>query len=126
VVGIKEGGSVQPKITDVERLKKQVRKLVAGQVLSGGSANVCLELGEMPGCGARIAAGYGTLSQAPEATAQDRLIWILDGRVSIETAGGQIVDVSQGESTVLTGGVAYRLVCPQLTIYLLVEAEEKR
>lgn len=117
---------MQPKITDVERLKKQVRKLVAGQVLSGGSANVCLELGEMRGCGARIAAGYGALSQAPEAVVPDRLIWILEGHLSIESSAGQITDISQGESTVLTGGVAYRLICPQLTIYLLVEAAETR
>jgi len=120
---------VQPRITDVEWLKKQVRKLAAGKVLAGGSADVCLDLGEIRGCGARIAAGYGALSQAPEAAPQDRLLWILDGHMSIEMAGGQVTDVSQGESTVLTGGVAYRLLCPQLTIYpiyLLVEAEEKK
>jgi hypothetical protein len=38
---------------------------------------------------------------------------------------GQETHVSQGESTVLTGGVAYRLMFPQLTIYLLVEGPEK-
>ena len=113
-----------PRVTDVERLKKQARKLAAGRVLSGDGADVCLELARMDGCQARIAAGYGSLSKAPQPIARDRLIWVLDGYANVYNASGQMISVSQGESTVLSGGQAYRLVFPQLSIYLIVEAAE--
>jgi len=121
-IGIASGGTVKPQVTDVEHLKKQVRKLAAGRVLAGESADVCLELGQMAGCQVRVAAGYGSLSQTPQPTARDRLIWILDGYAEIHDAAGQVTNISQGESTILTGGQAYRLVFPQLTIYVSVEA----
>jgi hypothetical protein len=119
------GGNVQLRVTDVEQLKKKVRKLAASQVLAGGGADVCLDLGQVAGCRARIAAGYGSLSKAPQSVPQDRLLWILDGHVDVHDTGGQVTSVSQGESTVLTGGTAYRLVFPQLTLYLNVEATDK-
>ena len=50
---------MQLRITDVERLKKAARKTAAGQVLSGGGADVCLDLARLAGCRASIAAGYG-------------------------------------------------------------------
>jgi hypothetical protein len=112
------------KVTDVERLKKQVRKLAAGQVLSGAGAEVGLELAQLDGCQARIAAGYGTLSTAPQPLARDSLIWILDGFVEVHQRNGQVTNLSQGESTVLTAGQAYQLTFPQLSIYLAVEATE--
>ncbi len=113
---------MQSKVTDVERLKKQVRKLAAGQVLSGGRADVCLDLGKMDGCQARIAAGYGPLSKIPQPIPRDRLVWILDGYAEIQDNAGRVTNISQGESTILSAGRAYRLVFPQLTIYLSVEA----
>ncbi len=113
---------MQPRVTDVERLKKQVRKLAAGRVLAGDSADVCLELGQMAGCQTRVAAGYGSLSKTPQPAARDRLIWILDGYAEIHDASGQVTNISQGESTVLVSGQAYRIVFPQLTIYVSVEA----
>jgi hypothetical protein len=116
---------MHPKVTDVERLKKQVRKLAAGQVLSGGGADVCLDMAQTVGCQARIAAGYGPLSKTPQLIPQDRLIWVLDGYAEIHDSAGQEISVSQGESTVLYGGEAYYLVFPQLTIYLSVEMAEK-
>lgn len=116
---------MQPKITDVERLKKQVRKLAAEQVLSGGGADVGLDLAQMAGCRALIGAGFGPLSKTPQPIPRDRLIWILDGYAEIHDAAGKVSSISQGESTVLTGGRAYRLVFPQLTIYLSLEAAEK-
>jgi hypothetical protein len=119
------GGIVEPKVTDVERLKKQVRKLAAGRVLAGDSADVCLDLGQIDGCWVRIAAGYGPLSKTPEPIPRERLIWILDGYVEIYDAAGQAAHVSQGESTTLSAGTAYRLIFPQLTIYLSVEAGDK-
>jgi hypothetical protein len=112
-------------VTDVERLKKQVRKLAAGQVLAGGGADVCLDLANLKGCRASIAAGYGPLSQTPQPFPHDRLIWILDGYVEIHDSDGKVSDISQGESTVLAAGRAYRLVFPQLTIYLRLEATER-
>jgi len=120
--GCASGGTVQPRVTDVERLKKQVRKLAAGRVLAGDSADVCLEFGQMAGCQARVAAGYGSLSKTPQPAAQDRLIWILDGYAEIHDASDQVTNISQGESTILAGGQPYRLVFPQLTIYVSVEA----
>lgn len=115
---------MQPRVTDVERLKKQVRKLAAGRVLAGDSADVCLELAPMAGCRVRIAAGYGSLSQEPQVVAHDRLIWMLDGFVQVHDASGRVLDVSQGESVVLAGQVAYRLVFPQLSLYLQVDPVE--
>lgn len=116
---------MQPKVTDVEQLKKQVRKMAAGKVLSGGSADVGLDLARMASCRASIVAGYGPLGKAPEAIPHDRLIWILDGYAEIHAPDGQVTHISQGESTVLNGGTPYRLVFPQLTLYLCVEATEK-
>ncbi len=116
---------MQPRVTDVEQLKKKIRKLAAAQVLEGGGANVGLELGQMAGSQARIAAGYGPLSKAPQPLVHDRLIWILDGRAEVHDVAGEVTYVSQGESTVLPGGQAYRLVFPQLSIYLCVEGGAK-
>jgi hypothetical protein len=115
--------SVPLKVTDVEQVKKRVRKSAAGQVLAGGEADVYLDLGRMGGCRTRICAGYGSLSETPQAIPWDRLIWILDGHAEVHDAAGQVTPVSQGESIVLAGGAAYRLVFPQLSIYLSVEAE---
>lgn len=116
---------MQPTVRDVEQLKKQVRKMAAGRVLSGDQADVGLKIAKMDGCRVCIAAGYGSLSQTPTASPRDRLIWILDGYAQVHTAGGRVTDLSQGESAVLAGGMAYRLVFPKLTIYLSVEPEEK-
>jgi len=109
------------RVTDVEQVKKAVRKLAAGRVLGGDSADVCLELEAMSGCQVHIAAGFGALGKAPLATAHDRLIWILDGHLEVHTAEGAVTDLATGESTVLRGGVPYQLVCPKLTLYLRVE-----
>jgi len=117
---------VQPTVTDVERLKKMVRKTAAAQVLSGGTADVRLDLALVGGCRARIAAGYGPLTQGPLPAGGDRLIWILDGYAEVHDAAGQVTHVSQGESAALAGNVAYRLVFPQLTLYLSVEGEGTR
>ena len=114
---------MQPKVIDVEKLKKQVRRLAAGRVLSGDSASVGLDLARTDGFQACIKAGYGELSTAPETIARDRLLWILDGYAEIYDAGGRMTAVSQGESTVLQGGAAYRLHFPHLTLYLSVEVE---
>lgn len=115
---------MQPRVTDVERVKSQVRKLAAGRVLSGDAADVCLELAELEGCQARIAAGYGELSKEPQPIPRDRFIWILDGYAEIQTGADQEIRISQGESTVLRRGEAYRLVFPTLTLYLMVEPGE--
>jgi hypothetical protein len=112
---------MQPRITDVELVKKQVRRLAAGKVLAGDAADVCLELGRLQGCQVRIAAGYGQLSKEPQPIPRDQLIWILDGYAEIHTAAGIEIRISQGESTVLHRREGYRLVFPQLTLYLLVE-----
>jgi hypothetical protein len=122
VIETKVRGIVKPKVKDVERLKKQVRQLAAGRVLSGGGADVHKELARLDGCQARIAAGYGSPNKTAQPIARDRLIWILDGYAEIYNAHGQVTSVSQGESTVLAGGQAYRLTFPQLSIYLSVEA----
>lgn len=124
-LGLFIGGIVRLKVTDVELLKKQVRKLAAGQVLSGDRAVVCLELARMDGCQARIVAGYGSQSTRPQPIARDCLIWILDGFAEVHHSSGAVTNVSQGESTVLSGGQAYQLTFPQLSIYLAVEATEK-
>jgi len=112
------------RVTDVERLKKQVRKMAAGRVLSGEPGGVGLDLGRLEGCQVCIRAGYGQLSKGPERLARDCLIWILDGYVEIHDGAGQVTTLSQGESAVLNGGSAYRLVFPQLALYLRVEAAD--
>jgi hypothetical protein len=109
----------------VEQLKKKVRKMAAGRVLVGQPGNVGLDLGQLKGCRACIVAGYGPLSKAPEAVPHDRLLWILDGYGQVHDSAGGVTDLSQGESTILTGGAAYRLVFPNLTLYLLVEPEAR-
>jgi hypothetical protein len=109
-------------VTDVERLKAKVRKMAAGRVLTGDRTDVCLDLARLDGCQARIAAGYGALSKEPRTIPRARLIWILDGHAEVYDAAGRVTYVRQGESTVLSGGNAYRLVFPQLSIYLDVEA----
>jgi hypothetical protein len=114
---------VQPRVTDVERVKKDVRKMAAGRVLTGDAADVCLDLARMEGCRVCIAAGYGPLSEAPQPIPRDCLLWILDGYAEIYDAAGRVTYVRQGESTILAGGTAYRLVFPQLTIYLRAETE---
>jgi hypothetical protein len=112
---------MQPRITDVERVKKQVRKLAAGKVLWGDAADVCLDLAQLDGCQVRVVAGYGQLSGEPQKLPCDQFIWILDGYAEIHTAAGAEIRISQGESTVLLAGEAYSLSFPQLTLYLLVE-----
>ena len=112
---------MQLTVTDIEQLKKKVRKMTAGRVLGGGTASVCLEMGPLNGCRALIAAGYGPLSDQPQAVAYDRLLWILDGRVEISDPSEEVTYVSQGESAVLAAGKPFRLFFPQLTIYLAVE-----
>ena len=113
----------RPRVTDVEQLKTKVRRLAAGRVLAGDHADICLDLGRADNCRARIAAGYLALSDYPQAVPHDRLLWILDGYLEVHGADGSVTDISQGESVVLAGGVGYRLVFPQLTLYLIVEPE---
>ncbi len=110
------------KIEDVERLKKAVRKMAAGRVLSGDSADPFLDLAQMDRCQVRIAAGYGSNSESAP-LAHERLIWILDGSVDIQDPSGQTITVRQGESTLLPAGVPFRLAFPHLTLYLTVEAQ---
>ncbi len=110
-------------VTDVEQIKKKARKMAASQVLAGGEAHVSLPLGEIKGCRTCIVAGYGSPSKSPQPVPHDRLIWVLDGYAEVHDPAGQVISVSQGESTVLVGGTAYRLVFPQLTIYLNIEPE---
>jgi hypothetical protein len=114
---------VVQRITDVERLKNKARKMAASRVLVGEPADVCLDLARSGSCRASIAAGYGSLSEVPQTLRSDRLIWILDGHAELHSPSGSITYLSQGESTVLTAGSAVRLVFPQLSIYLSVEAE---
>ena len=116
---------MQLRITDVERLKKAARKTAAGQVLSGGSADVCLDLARLEGCRASIAAGYGPLSEKPQRIPHDRLLWVLDGYAEVHDTAGRVTYISSGDSTVLRGSQAYRLVFPQLTIYLSVEPQKE-
>jgi len=89
----------------------------------GDASEACLELGRLECCQVRIAAGYGQMSTEPQPIPCDQFIWILDGHADIYDATGTETRISQGESTVLYGGEAYRLVFPQLSIYLLVEPE---
>jgi hypothetical protein len=117
---------VVQRITDVERLKNKARKMAAGRVLVGEAADICLDLARSGGYRASIAAGYGSLSEAAQTIRTDRLIWILDGHAELHPATGATTYLSQGESTVLKAGSAFRLVFPQLSIYLSVEAERTR
>lgn len=112
------------RIVDVELLKKQARRTAAGRVLGGEPAEVGLDMGQMEGCRVRIAAGYGQPSRSLQRLERDRLIWILDGFVEVHEPGDKVTTVSQGESAVLVGGHSYRLVFPQLTIYLYAEPAE--
>jgi hypothetical protein len=98
--------------------------MAAGRVLAGEAGQVCLDLARLERCRACIAAGYGSSSEQPEPVPQDRMIWILEGFVEVHTIDGVAIDVSQGESAILAGGVPYRLVFPQLALYLLVEPLE--
>jgi hypothetical protein len=116
---------MQLRITDVERLKKAARKAAAGQVLSGGSADVRLDLARLAGCRACIAAGYGPLSEEPQTITHDRLIWVLDGYAEVHDASGRVTAITSGESTLLHAGEAYRFVFSQLTIYLRVESQKE-
>ena len=79
---------MKSKVTDVEEIKKQVRKQVAGRVLGGETADVSRVLADMDGCRVKIAAGYGALSDAPQAAAHDRMLWILDGYAEVYGAAG--------------------------------------
>ena len=112
---------MQPRVSDVERLKTRVRKLAAGQVLGGGTADVCQDMAVLDHCRVRIAAGYGTLGDATQPAPHDRMIWILDGFAEIRDSSGGVTSISQGESTVLLAGYGYQLVFQQLTIYLSVD-----
>ena len=114
---------MEPRVSDVEQLKKRVRKQAAAQVFAGGTADLGVDLGPLQGCRARIKAGYGPLSTEPVVTAGDRLVWLLEGHAEIESPSGLITHISQGESTVLAGGIAYRLEFPTLSLYLCVESE---
>jgi hypothetical protein len=117
--------AMQQRVADVERLKTRVRKLAAGQILSGGEADACQDLALLDQCRVRIAAGYGTLGDRPRPAPRDRMIWILDGYAEIHDSFGNVTSISQGESTVLSAGIGYQLAFPQLTIYLSVETEEQ-
>ena len=117
---------MQLKVRDVEQLKKRVRKMVADRVLSGDRADVGLDLAQMDGCRVCVRGGYGALSQTPQTASRDRLLWILAGYAQVHAAGGQTTSISQGESAVLAGGTAYRLVFPQVTVYLSVEPEDEK
>lgn len=99
--------------------------MAAGRVLAGDSTDVGLDLAQLDGCRACINAGYGQLSKTPQPIPRDRLIWMLDGYAEVHDATGRMTNVRQGESTMLSGGQAYRLVFPQLSLYLSVEATEK-
>lgn len=110
------------RVTDVERLKKEVRKIAASRVLGGEPADVGLDLGRLQGCRACIKAGYRQLSKEPQVLERDRLIWVLDGYVDIHEGQERVTTVSQGESVVLAGGSTYHLVFPQLALYLSLEA----
>ena len=116
----------QPKVEDVERIKKKVRKMAAAKVLAGDSADAYLSLGRLDGCQVYMRAGFGPKAKAPRPLAQDRLIWVLDGSLEIEDLAGRVTYVSQGESAVLRSGAAYRFTFPQLCLYLSIDAEAQR
>ena len=114
---------MQLRIRDVERVKAAVRKMAAGHVLAGDTAAASLDLGPVEGCSVCIAAGYGVNNPQLDVQPRDRLLWVLEGSVEIHGQDGHVTHASKGESTVLAGGAAYRLVFPQLALYLSVEAE---
>jgi hypothetical protein len=112
------------RVTEVEQLKKKVRKMAAGRVLVGDSVDASLDIAAIDGCRAQIVAGYGTLTQTRLSAKKDRLIWLLDGYAEIHGTDGQVTHVRQGESTVLRGNTAYKLVFPTLSLYVSVKATE--
>lgn len=116
------GGMVKPRIIDVEQVKKKVRKMAAGRVLSGQAAEVGLDLARVGGCQARILAGYGQVSKPAQDPPRDRFLWVLDGLVEVYDAGGHVASISQGEGATLAGTKPYRLVFPKLTLYLYLDA----
>jgi uncharacterized cupin superfamily protein len=120
------GGIMHLKITDVEGLRKRVRKMVADRVLSGDRADVGLELAQMDGCRVCVCGGYGALSREPQTAPRDRLLWVLSGYAEVHAADGHVTSISQGESAVLAGGTSYRLVFPQVSVYLSVEPGEEK
>ena len=113
---------MQPKVIDVEQLKKKVRQMAAGRVLAGQVAEVGLDLARVGDCQARIQAGYGQVSKPAQTPPRDRFLWVLDGLVEVYDAGGRVATVSQGEGLALSGSKPYRLVFPSLTLYLYLEA----
>lgn len=113
---------MQPKVTDVEQLKKQVRKMAAGRVLAGQTAEFGLDLARVGACQARIQAGYGQVSKPARTPPRDRFLWVLDGLVEVYDAGGRVATVSQGEGLVLAGSKPYRFAFPNLTLYLYLES----
>lgn len=113
---------MKPKVTDVEQLKKQVRKMAAGRVLAGEAAEIGLDLVRVGDCQARIQAGYGQVSKPAQTPPRDRFVWVLDGLVEVHDAGGHVATVSQGEALALPGSRPYRLVFPSLTLYLYLES----
>jgi hypothetical protein len=117
---------MQLTITDVERLKAKARKMTAGRVLAGDRADVGLDLARVNDCQACTIAGYGPLCPEAHAVQHDRLIWTLDGFAQLHDGAGRVTHLSQGESTVLAGGVPYRLVFPQLSLYLLADTRARR
>ena len=61
---------------------------------------------------------------APALAGQLKVTRVVDGdTIKVRDAAGEVTNVSQGESIILSGGKEYRLVFPQLAIYLRVEAE---
>ncbi len=113
---------MQPKVIDVEQLKKQVRKMAAGRVLAGETADVSLDLAHVGDCQARIQAGYGQVSKPAQTPPRDRFLWVLDGVVEVYDASGHVATISQGEGAALTAAKPYRLVFPNLSLYLYLEA----
>jgi hypothetical protein len=113
---------VQPKVIDVEQLKKKVRKMAAGRVLAGQAAEVGLDLARVGGCRACIQAGYGQVSKPAQTPPVDRFLWVLDGLVEVYDAGGRVATVSQGEGLALPGTKPYQLAFPSLTLYLYLES----
>ena len=97
--------------------------MAAGRVLAGQPAEIGLDLARIGGCQARIQAGYGQVSKPARTPPRDCFLWVLDGLVEVHDAGGHVATVSQGEGTTLSGARPCRLVFPNLTLYLYLEAE---
>ena len=66
------------------------------------------------------------MSEKPQRIPHDRLIWVLDGYAEVHDSAGQVTHIGSGDSTVLSGNQEYRLVFPQLTIYLSVEPQKEK